>query len=70
MREDWQVPLGLFSISWEELGRTSGAVTRLRGFDTLNALFSNPVAARGLRLATGGDGGFKQSWRGSLMFPM
>jgi hypothetical protein len=39
MREDWQVLLGLFPTGWEELGRSSGAVTRLRGFDSLNNLF-------------------------------
>jgi hypothetical protein len=39
MREDWQVLLGLFPAGWEELGRSSGAVTRLRGFDSLNDLF-------------------------------
>ena len=31
--------LGLFPAGWEELGRSSGAVTRLRGFDSLNDLF-------------------------------
>ena len=38
LREDWQVLLGLFPSDWEELGRSSGAVTRLRGFDSLNDL--------------------------------
>jgi len=36
--EDWQVLLGLFPSDWEESGRRSGAVRRLRGFDSLNAL--------------------------------
>jgi hypothetical protein len=36
--EDWQVLLSLFPPEWEELGRTTGAVTRLRGFDSLNDL--------------------------------
>src|SRR5437588_6474307 len=30
--------LELFPPDWQELGRTTGAVTRLRGFDSLNAL--------------------------------
>jgi hypothetical protein len=36
--EDWQVLLGLFPSDWEELGRSTGAVARLRGFDSLNDL--------------------------------
>ena len=36
--EDWQVLLSLFPSDWEELGRKTGAVTRLRGFDSLNDL--------------------------------
>lgn len=39
MREDWQVLLGLFPAGWEELGRSTGAVARLRGFESLNDLF-------------------------------
>ena len=39
MREDWQVLCDLFPPGWEELGRSTGAVTRLRGFDSLNDLF-------------------------------
>jgi hypothetical protein len=39
MREDWQALLGLFPDGWEELGRSTGAVARLRGFDSLNDLF-------------------------------
>src|SRR5580698_148628 len=38
LREDWQVLQGLFPSDWEELGRSTGAVTRLRGFDSLNDL--------------------------------
>lgn len=38
LNEDWQVLLGLFPSGWEELGRSSGAVTRLRGFRSLNDL--------------------------------
>jgi hypothetical protein len=38
LHEDWQVLLGLFPPDWEALGRSTGAVTRLRGFDTLNDL--------------------------------
>jgi hypothetical protein len=38
LREDWQVLLSLFPSDWEELGRSTGAVTRLRGFDSLNDL--------------------------------
>lgn len=38
MREDWQVLLGLFPPDWVELGRSTGAVARLRGFDSLNDL--------------------------------
>src|ERR1700684_1809402 len=39
LREDWRVLQSLFPTGWEELGRSSGAVTRLRGFDSLNDLF-------------------------------
>ncbi len=39
LREDWQVLLGLFPTGWEELGRSTGAVARLRGFNSLNDLF-------------------------------
>lgn len=39
LREDWRVLQGLFPAGWEELGRSSGAVARLRGFDSLNDLF-------------------------------
>ena len=39
LREDWQVLQGLFPAGWEELGRSSGAVARLRGFKSLNDLF-------------------------------
>src|SRR5713226_7514132 len=38
LREDWQVLLGLFPPNWEQLGRHTRAVTRLRGFDSLNDL--------------------------------
>jgi len=38
LREDWQVLLGLFPPDWEALGRSSGAVTRLRGFDSMSEL--------------------------------
>jgi hypothetical protein len=37
-REDWQVLMGLFPPGWEELGRSAGAVARLRGFNSLNNL--------------------------------
>ncbi len=36
--EDWQVLLGLFPSEWRQLGRSSGAVKRLRGFPSLEAL--------------------------------
>jgi hypothetical protein len=36
--EDWQVLLGLFPSGWEEEGRSSGAVKRLRGFASVEAL--------------------------------
>ena len=39
LREDWRVLQGLFPAGWEELGRSSGAVARLRGFDSLNDVF-------------------------------
>jgi Transposase DDE domain len=38
LHEDWQVLLTLFPSGWEELGRSTGAVSRLRGFDSLNDL--------------------------------
>src|ERR1035441_4903884 len=36
--DDWQVLLGLFPGGWRELGRSSGAVRRLRGFSSVDAL--------------------------------
>ena len=39
LREDWRILQGLFPAGWEELGRSSGAVARLRGFKSLNDLF-------------------------------
>lgn len=36
--EDWQVLLGLFPAGWEQEGRSSGAVRRLRGFTSVEAL--------------------------------
>jgi hypothetical protein len=36
--DDWQVLLGLFPSEWRQLGRSSGAVRRLRGFPSLDAL--------------------------------
>jgi len=36
--ENWRVLVGLFPPGWEKLGRTSGAVTRLRGFNSIEAL--------------------------------
>lgn len=36
LQEDWCVLLGLFPPNWQELGRSTGAVTRLRGFDSVN----------------------------------
>jgi hypothetical protein len=39
LSEDWRVLLGMFPAGWEELGRSTGAVSRLRGFNSLNDLF-------------------------------
>jgi len=36
--EDWEVLLRLLPSNWEELARRSGAVERLRGFDSISAL--------------------------------
>lgn len=36
--EDWQVLLGLFPAGWEQEGRSSGAIRRLRGFASVEAL--------------------------------
>ncbi len=36
--EDWQILLGLFPADWQQLGRSSGAVARLRGFPSMEAL--------------------------------
>jgi hypothetical protein len=33
--EDWSVLLGLFPAEWEELGRKTGAIARLRGFGSV-----------------------------------
>jgi len=36
--ENWRVLVGLLPSSWEQLGRSSGAVRRLRGFSSLESL--------------------------------
>jgi Transposase DDE domain len=36
--DDWQVLLGLFPVEWRQLGRSSGAVRRLRGFPSVDVL--------------------------------
>src|SRR5580704_15194787 len=36
--ENWEILLGLFPPEWRQLGRSSGAVRRLRGFPSLEAL--------------------------------
>lgn len=36
--EDWRVLTGLLPEGWEDLARTTGAVRRLRGFDSLDAV--------------------------------
>src|SRR6266849_9669227 len=36
--ENWQVLRSVFTAGWEQLGRTSGAVKRLRGFASLEAV--------------------------------
>ena len=33
--EEWSVLLSLFPAEWEEMGRTTGAISRLRGFDSV-----------------------------------
>jgi hypothetical protein len=33
--EDWRILRSLFPADWEELGRKTGAITRLRGFDSV-----------------------------------
>jgi hypothetical protein len=38
MREDWQVLVGLFPPQWEQLARQTGALSRLRGFQTVDRL--------------------------------
>jgi len=38
IHEDWEILLGLFPPGWEQLGRRSGAVKRLRGFSSLSDL--------------------------------
>ena len=36
--EDWPVVLELLPAGWEQYGRSSGAVKRLRGFSSIEAL--------------------------------
>lgn len=38
MEEDWRILLELFPSGWEELGRQSGAITRLRGFESVESV--------------------------------
>ena len=51
--EDWRVLLSLFPLEWEELGRKTGAIVRLRGFDSagnvLRALLMHVGAGWSLR---------------------
>jgi hypothetical protein len=39
LQENWQVLVGLLPHGWEDLGRSTGAVARLRGFESLSNLF-------------------------------
>ncbi len=39
LHEDWHVLRGLFPSDWIKLAQTTGAITRLRGFDSVNDLF-------------------------------
>jgi len=36
--DDWQILVGLFPAEWQQMGRSSGAIRRLRGFPSLEAL--------------------------------
>jgi hypothetical protein len=36
--EDWSILLGLFPPEWEELGRKTGAIARLRGFSSVGSV--------------------------------
>ncbi len=36
--EDWSLLASLFPKGWEELGRKTGAITRLRGFDSIDSV--------------------------------
>jgi len=36
--EDWGLLASLFPKGWEELGRNTGAITRLRGFDSIDSV--------------------------------
>ena len=36
--DDWQILVGLFPAEWQQTGRSSGAIRRLRGFPSLEAL--------------------------------
>src|SRR5262252_3920764 len=38
LHENWRILLRMFPADWEELGRRTGAVKRLRGFPSLEAL--------------------------------
>ena len=38
LHENWRILLKMFPADWEELGRRTGAVKRLRGFASLEAL--------------------------------
>src|SRR5262249_9758683 len=38
VNEDWRVLTGLLPSDWKDLARTTGAVRRLRGFDSLDAV--------------------------------
>ena len=35
MREDWLVLVGMFPPQWEQLARKTGAISRVRGFDSV-----------------------------------
>jgi len=51
--EDWLLLASLFPPNWEDLGRTTGAIARLRGFnsvgDVLRALLMHVASGWSLR---------------------
>ena len=56
VEEDWNILLSLFPVEWEELGRKTGAIARLRGFSSIGSVLRTLLLHRH-RMVSAGDSG-------------